>query len=165
MRTADPGKGGADLRLAKPKVVQRAPRLTEASLMTKLIEAAPVRRRAARENVYATPLSKFPPGNPELFRTDTLCVALHQPNCVDDMKRRQPLIGDLPFDKSARHDAGRRAARNQHGRGNRTYEPNPSTPIDKLDSLPDQNVSRRARRRLKRWQLMPARHSRSSALA
>ena len=96
MRTADPGKGGADLRLAKPKVVQRAPRLTEASLMTKLIEVAPVRRRAARENAYATPLSKFPLGNSELFRT-ARCVALHQPNCVDDMERRQPLIGDSPF--------------------------------------------------------------------
>jgi hypothetical protein len=32
----------------------------------------PVRQRAARENAYATPLSKFHPGNPELFRTDTL---------------------------------------------------------------------------------------------
>ena len=30
------------------------------------------RQRAARENAYATPLSEFHPGNPELFRSDTL---------------------------------------------------------------------------------------------
>jgi cytochrome P450 len=30
------------------------------------------RQRAAREKAYATPLSEFHPGNPELFRTDTL---------------------------------------------------------------------------------------------
>ena len=30
------------------------------------------RTRAAREKAYATPLSEFHPGNPELFRTDTL---------------------------------------------------------------------------------------------
>jgi len=51
-------------------------------LMTKLIEMTRERQRAARENAYATPLSKFHPGNPELFRTDTLCVALHQPTQV-----------------------------------------------------------------------------------
>jgi len=36
--------------------------------MTKLIEMTLVRQRAARENAYARPLSKFHPGNPELFR-------------------------------------------------------------------------------------------------
>ena len=40
--------------------------------MTKLIEMTRARQRAAREHAYATPLSKFHPGNPELFRTDTL---------------------------------------------------------------------------------------------
>ena len=30
------------------------------------------RKRAAREKAYATPLSEFHPGNPELFQTDTL---------------------------------------------------------------------------------------------
>ena len=30
------------------------------------------RQKAARENAYATPLSEFHPGNPELFRADTL---------------------------------------------------------------------------------------------
>ena len=30
------------------------------------------RRRAARQKAYATPLSEFHPGNPELFRSDTL---------------------------------------------------------------------------------------------
>ena len=30
------------------------------------------RQRAARENAYAMPLSEFHPGNPELFRSDTL---------------------------------------------------------------------------------------------
>jgi cytochrome P450 len=34
--------------------------------------AADERQRAAREKAYATPLSEFHPGNPELFRTDTL---------------------------------------------------------------------------------------------
>jgi hypothetical protein len=29
-------------------------------------------QRAARDNAYATPLSEFHPGNPELFRFDTL---------------------------------------------------------------------------------------------
>ena len=30
------------------------------------------RQRSAREKAYATPLSEFHPGHPELFRTDTL---------------------------------------------------------------------------------------------
>src|SRR5262249_22859761 len=60
---------------------------------------------------------------------------------VDDMERRQPLIGDLPFDQSTGHDAGRPAARHQHGIGNRTHEPDPSAPIDELDFLLDQNLS------------------------
>ena len=34
--------------------------------------SAEQRRRAAREKAYATPLSEFHPGNPELFRSDTL---------------------------------------------------------------------------------------------
>src|SRR5205809_6984331 len=34
--------------------------------------AAVERRRIAREKAYATPLSEFHPGNPELFRSDTL---------------------------------------------------------------------------------------------
>jgi cytochrome P450 len=34
--------------------------------------AANERRRAAREKAFATPLSEFHPGDPELFRTDTL---------------------------------------------------------------------------------------------
>jgi hypothetical protein len=62
---------------------------------------------------------------------------------VDDVERRQPLMGDLPFDQGVGHDAGRRAARNQHGIGNRTHEPDPSTPIDKLDFLLDKNLSGR----------------------
>ena len=42
--------------------------------MTYLADAPPVseRLRAARERAYATPLSDFHPGNPELFRTDTI---------------------------------------------------------------------------------------------
>ena len=34
--------------------------------------AAAERQKAARETAYATPLSQFHPGNPELFRSDTL---------------------------------------------------------------------------------------------
>ena len=62
---------------------------------------------------------------------------------VDDVERRQPLKGDLPFDQGVGHDAGRPAARNQHGIGNRTHESDPSTPIDKLDFLLDKNLSGR----------------------
>ena len=40
--------------------------------MFNLIEKTRERQRTAREDAYATPLCKFHPGNPELFRADTL---------------------------------------------------------------------------------------------
>jgi len=59
---------------------------------------------------------------------------------VDNMECRQPLMGDLPYHQSAGHNAGRLAARNQHGVGNRAHESDPSTPIDKLDIVLDQDL-------------------------